>query len=156
MILWRLSTTAYARNFDGGYGLLFDGRWNSIGHAVTYCATSPSLCILEKLVHVGDPDLLPALSMVTYDVPDTLAVETITLDDMPDDWRLQEAWTQQRGNSWHRARSAPLLSIPSAIVPIPGSPDVNMMINHNHPDAGLISIENVAPFSLDMRLFAGG
>jgi RES domain-containing protein len=37
-----------ARSFDGGYGLLYDGRWNTAGHAVTYCATSPSLCLLES------------------------------------------------------------------------------------------------------------
>ena len=42
MILWRLSGEQYARSFDGGYGLLYDGRWNTAGRAVTYCATSPS------------------------------------------------------------------------------------------------------------------
>ena len=55
MQLWRLSGAAHARAFDGGYGLLYPGRWNSAGRAVTYCATSPSLCVLEKLVHVEDP-----------------------------------------------------------------------------------------------------
>ncbi len=64
MLLWRLSGVQYASAFDGGYGLLFEGRWNTAGHAVTYCASSPSLCVLEKLVHIEDPDLLPALIMV--------------------------------------------------------------------------------------------
>ena len=54
MLLWRLSGVQHAEAFDGGYGLLFEGRWNTIGHAVAYCATSPSLCVLEKLVHVED------------------------------------------------------------------------------------------------------
>jgi hypothetical protein len=31
MILWRLSGVEHARVFDGGYGLLFDGRWNTVG-----------------------------------------------------------------------------------------------------------------------------
>jgi RES domain-containing protein len=57
MLLWRLSIRRYANIFDGGYGLLFDGRWNTVGHAVTYCATSPSLCVLENLVHIEDPAL---------------------------------------------------------------------------------------------------
>src|SRR5258708_39409735 len=61
MLLWRLSGLQHAEAFDGGYGLLYDGRWNTVGHAVTYCATSPSLCVLEKLVHVQDPALLPEL-----------------------------------------------------------------------------------------------
>ena len=79
MLLWRLSGRQHAAVFDGGYGLLFDGRWNTAGHAVTYCATSPSLCLLEKLVHIEDPALLPDLIMVTYDVPDSLAIEIISL-----------------------------------------------------------------------------
>ena len=72
MILWRLSGREHAARFDGGYGLLYDGRWNSVGHAVTYCATSPALCVLENLVHIQDPDLLPDLVMVRYRVPDEL------------------------------------------------------------------------------------
>ena len=86
MLLWRLSGVQHAQAFDGGYGLLFDGRWNSAGHPVTYCATSPSLCILEKLVHVEDPALLPPLRMVRYDVPDDLPVETIAIAALPDSW----------------------------------------------------------------------
>jgi RES domain-containing protein len=38
MRLWRLSGIQHAGALGGGYGLFFDGRWNTIGHAVTYCA----------------------------------------------------------------------------------------------------------------------
>ena len=109
MILWRLSGEQHARSFDGGYGLLYDGRWNTAGHAVTYCATSPSLCVLEKLVHVQDPELLPALVMVRYDVPDSLGLETINIGELPAAWQLRESLTQQRGDEWHAALRAPLL-----------------------------------------------
>jgi RES domain-containing protein len=153
MLLWRLSGRKHARALEGGYGLHFDGRWNSVGHAVTYCATSPSLCVLEKLVHIEDPALLPELVMVTYDAPDTLGVETVGLDDLPPDWRRQEAWTQQRGDAWHQARSTPLLEVPSAIVPIVRSPDLNMVVNHNHSAASEVKIIAAEPFLLDPRLF---
>lgn len=153
MILWRLSGEQHARSFDGGYGLLYDGRWNTAGHAVTYAATSPSLCVLEKLVHVQDPDLLPALVMVRYEVPDELATEIISVTDLPDLWRLQESRTQQRGDQWHVAMNAPLLRVPSAIVPLDGSPDQNVLINHRHPAAARIAIAATEPFVLDPRLF---
>lgn len=153
MVLWRLSGDQYARSFDGGYGLLFDGRWNTAGHAITYCATSPSLCVLEKLVHVEDPDLLPPLTMVRYDVPDDLDVETIGILDLPISWRLEESSTQKRGDRWHTAMSAPLLRVPSAIVPLDGSPDQNVLINHAHPAAKKIEIAATEPFVLDVRLF---
>lgn len=153
MILWRLSGEQHAGTFDGGYGLLHDGRWNTIGHAVTYCATSPSLCVLEKLVHVQDPDLLPTLVMVRYDVPDRLAAETVSLAELPHDWRLQESWTQHRGDTWHVALQSPLLRVPSAIVPLEDSPDLNVLINHRHPEAARIILAASEPFVLDTRLF---
>jgi len=153
MRLWRLSGLAHARSFDGGYGLLFDGRWNTAGHAVTYCSTSPSLCVLEKLVHIEDPELMPPLMMVRYDVPDEVAVETIGLAEAPKMWRAQESWTQERGDRWHEAQQALLLRVPSAIVPLEDSPDVNVLINHRHPAVAQIELERAEPFVLDMRLF---
>lgn len=153
MRLWRLSGIQHAGTFDGGYGLLCDGRWNTVGHAVTYCATSPSLCVLEKLVHVEDPDLLPKMAMVTYDVPDALVTDIITLKDLPTDWRQQETLTQRRGDAWHRQGMTPLLAVPSAIVPIADSPDINFLINNAHPDAAKIKIERQELFTLDPRLF---
>jgi RES domain-containing protein len=152
MLLWRLFGRQHAAVFDGGYGLLFDGRWNTAGHAVTYCATSPSLCLLEKLVHIEDPALLPDLIMVTYDVPDSLAIEIIALADLPSDWRHQEALTQQRGDAWHRARSTSLLQVPSAIMPLAECPDRNVLINHAHQDAITIKLAASVPFSFDPQL----
>jgi len=152
MVLWRLSGRRYADAFDGGYGLLFDGRWNRAGNAVTYCATSPSLCVLEKLVHVEDPDLLPDLVMVRYEVPDHLGVETISLADLPPDWRSRESLTQQRGDDWQRSGRTALLDVPSAVVPLDGAPDRNVVINHRHPETGSIALSRAETFLLDPRL----
>lgn len=152
MLLWRLSGIRHAEAFDGGYGLLFDGRWNTVGRPVTYCSTSPALCVLEKLVHIEDPALMPALMMVRYDAPDDLGVETLGLSDLPADWRRQEVWTQQRGDQWHASLGTPLLRVPSAIIPLDRSPDVNVLINHTRKDAARISVVSVEPFVLDPRL----
>ena len=102
---------------------------------MTYGATSPALCVLEKLVHVEDPALLPDLVMVTYEAPDDLAVKTIALDDLPPDWIAQESLTQQKGHAFLRDGVAALLRVPSAVVPLRDSPDVNVLINHAHPAA---------------------
>ena len=153
MDLWRLSGRQHARTLDGGYGLLHDGRWNTVGHAVTYCATSPSLCVLEKLVHVQDPDLLPELVMVRYDAPDSLSVEAVTLAELPDNWRRHEGLTQQRGDRWHGARTAPLLRVPSVLVPLDGSLYMNVLINHRHAASARITSASAEPFVLDPRLF---
>jgi RES domain-containing protein len=152
MRLWRLSSQGLAEAFDGGYGLRFDGRWNTVGHAVTYAATSPSLCVLEKLVHVEDPALLPRLAMVTYDVPDDTPVARRTLGDLPEDWRRREAETQRIGDQFLSAVEAAILFVPSVIVLIRDSPDWNIVINHRHTAAGAITIERIEPFQLDVRL----
>jgi RES domain-containing protein len=153
MWLWRLSGKQHASAFDGGYGVLFDGRWNVAGNAVTYCATSPALCVLEKLVHIEDPQLLPELVMVAYEAPDSLGFDEVALDNLPQDWRRREGLTQGLGEDWRRSRSSALLRAPSAIVRIAQSPDLNVLINHNHPQAGEIRLSRQTPFSLDSRLF---
>lgn len=137
---------------DGGYGLRFDGRWNTVGRPVTYAATSPSLCVLEKLVHVEDPELLPDLAMVAYDVPEDVATTRWTLADLREDWRRREAETQRLGDEWVAGLEAALLFVPSAIVPIAGSPDQNVIINHRHPAAAAFRIERIETFALDVRL----
>ena len=153
MLLWRLSGAQHARAFDGGYGLLFDGRWNTMGRPITYCTTSPALCVLEKLVHVENPILLPELMMVRYDAPDDLAVENCGITELPANWRQQESWTQQQGDHWHGSLLTPLLRVPSAIVPFDRSPDWNVLINHHHPATARISIAAIEPYVLDPRLF---
>jgi RES domain-containing protein len=153
MLLWRLSGKRHAAAFDGGYGLRFDGRWNVAGHPITYCATSPALCVLEKLVHIDDPALMPDLVMVTYAAPDAMGAASIELDELPANWRRQESATQQRGEAWRGSLSTPLLRVPSAIVALRGSPDLNVLINHEHADASEIKIVASEPFTLDARLF---
>jgi RES domain-containing protein len=132
---------------------LYDGHWNTVGHTVIYAANSPSLCVLEKLVHVEDPALMPDLVMVRYEVPHDLTIKVVGIGDLPVDWRQQESLTQQLGDGWHIAVESPLLRVPSAIVPIVDSPDVNMVINHRHPDAARIRLMSAEPFVLDVRLF---
>ena len=153
MDLWRLAGAQHAQMFDGGYGLLYEGRWNTAGRAITYCTTTPSLCVLEKLVHVEDPQLLPALAMVRYEVPDSLDVQSIPIAQLPPSWRMQESWTQQRGDEWHDALATALLRVPSAVVPLDGSPDMNVLINHRHRAAAEITVLAAETFALDMRLF---
>jgi len=117
------------------------------------CATSPALCVLEKLVHIEDPALLPELDMMTYEAPDAIAAETIALDDLPHDWPHREDITQRRGDAWHDRQATALLFAPSAIVPLARSPDMNVLINPRHPASADIRIVAQEAFTLDTRLF---
>jgi RES domain-containing protein len=153
MRLWRLSSERRARDFDGGFGLSNDGRWNTRGRPVTYCSTVASLTALEKRVHVSDPALLPAQSLVTYELPDTISKRTITISDLPPDWTTRETHTQGIGDQWLDSVTQALLFVPSVVVPIANVPDMNVLINHRVAGVASIRIADIAAFALDPRLF---
>ena len=154
MLLWRLASERRARNFDGGYGLANNGRWNTRGRPVTYCSTVPSLCALEKRVHVVDPALLPPQVMVAYEAPDRLAVRKIEISDLSSDWAAREVETQALGDAWLDDGNEALLIVPSVIVPLAAASDRNVLINHRARGVEAIKIIDVVPFTLDPRLFA--
>jgi len=153
MRLWRLSSARRARDFDGGYGLSYDGRWNTRGRAVTYCSTVPSLAALEKRVHVIDPALLPPQVLVAYDLPDDLASSTIDIADLPNDWTIRQTLTQNAGDRWLDTSAQILLFVPSVVMPIANKTDRNVLINHRVAGAASIEIAAITPFTLDPRLF---
>ncbi len=153
MRLWRLSSLRRARDFDGGYGLSNNGRWNTKGRPVTYCSTVPSLAALEKRVHVTDPGLLPPQALVEYDVPDDIPAHTIAIGSLPSDWTTREMHLQRLGDEWLDSATEAILIVPSVIMPISSAMDRNVLINHRHDAAARISIAAVTPFTLDPRLF---
>jgi RES domain-containing protein len=153
MRLWRLSSARRARDFDGGYGLSNDGRWNTKGRPVTYCSTVPSLAALEKRVHVTDPGLLPPQTIVEYDVPDEIPMRTIEISDLPNDWTMRETYSRKLGDEWLEKCAEAILVLPSVIMPIAGAPDRNVLINHRHAATTRIMMAAVVPFVFDPRLF---
>jgi RES domain-containing protein len=153
MRLWRLSSVGHARDFTGGYGLFNNGRWNTIGRPVTYCATVPSLAALEKRVHVTDAADLPPQALVAYDVPDDIAVRNIEISALPKDWASRETHTQQVGNEWLDDGEEAILMMPSVVMPVADAVDRNALINHRRSDTTRITIAHVIPFTLDPRLF---
>ena len=154
MQLWRLSSALHAERFDGGYGLLHDGRWNTRGHPVTYCATGPAVCLLERLVHIEDVSMLPDDTMlVRYAAPDDIGLDSRPLAGLPAGWQADAEATRSMGDAWLEGGSAPLLSVPSRVVPVAASDERNLLVNHRHPDAASIVIAGIERFEFDPRLF---
>src|SRR5260370_26371757 len=153
MRLWRLPDARYAGSFDGGYGLIFDGRWSTRGRPVTYCSTVVSLSALEKRVHMTDPDLMPPQMLIEYAAADGLPQAEVTLDELPEDWIRRQPHTQRLGDEWLDRRSEALLVVPSSLVPIRSALDRNVLINHRHAAAESIRIVAAVAFTLDPLLF---
>jgi RES domain-containing protein len=121
---------------------------------VTYAATVPSLCVLEKLVHVEDVELFPKdLRLVELAAPEDLAETALEEPaSLPPGWWRDIGVAQALGSAWHAARSTPLLRVPSVVARSRETADRNLVINHLHPRAAEIRVAAVESFELDVRL----
>lgn len=143
MIVHRLAKAAFAA-LDGEGARLYGGRWNSPGRPVVYAAASPSLAVLEVLVHLDlPPELLPDdYRLLSIDIPEDLAVER--LDRTPPD----EDACRALGDAFLDRGSALALLAPSAVVP----QERNALINVRHPGMARVRLVGDEPFGLDPRL----
>jgi hypothetical protein len=90
--------------------------------------------------------------MVAYDVPEDLTVEETALADLPDGWTRDAVLTRRLGDDWLAAKRAPLMKVPSVVLPVRDSPDTNILINHGNAEAARIGVRSISDFRLDARL----
>ena len=150
MRVWRLTKARHARTaFDGEGARLYGGRWNSPGTRVVYTASTPSLAVLEVLVHLQAVAPLAAYVLIEVHVPDALVQ---TLARPPAGWRALPAppATQRVGDAWARGGRSLALSVPSVL-----SPDERLvLINPSHRDARRLRPGPAQPYRIDPRLVA--
>lgn len=127
------------------------GRWNEKGEEVIYTASSRSLACLENMVHKsGRGGTLTYRTMVIY-IPDTLAIEQVNLQDLPDNWNQIQLCKecQQKGSEWYNSKKTAVLKVPSAVIP----DEFNFVLNSWHPEFRQIKLVDSLPFIFDRRLF---
>lgn len=145
MILCRLCKAAHVA-LDGEGERSWGGRWNSAGRSMVYAAASPSLAVLEVLVHLDLPaELLPDdLRLLTIEVPDDAAVAR--LDSVPPD----DAGCVDAGDAFLKAGDTLVMLVRSVVVP----QEWNALINVRHADIARVIFRKDEPFRLDPRLLA--
>lgn len=143
MIVHRLTKAAFVA-LDGEGARRFGGRWNSAGRPAIYAAATPSLAVLEVLVHLDLPgELMPDdYRLLGIEVPDDAPVER--LDQTPGETDACQAV----GDSFLARAAALVLLVPSIVVP----QERNAIINVHHPAMdGVVVVAN-EPFRFDPRL----
>ena len=153
MFVWRVTRKTHADEPLSGEGARrFGGRWNHVGTAVVYTSESLSLAVLEYLVNLPVSDLPDDLVSIKTQIPESLTVKRISVDDLPDDWRVFPAVEQLKdiGTDWARDEKTAILSVPSVVIPT----ELNYLINPAHEATRHIEIVSVDPFALDTRLFS--
>ncbi len=107
-----------------------------------YTAASPSLAVLEVLVHLDlPPELIPNdYRMLTIDIPEDAPIEAL---------EVEPASAVAEGDAFLARRRALALLVPSVVVP----QERNALINPLHPDAARIRMVANEPYRFDPRLF---
>jgi len=143
VIVYRLAKAAFAA-LDGEGARLFGGRWNSAGRPMIYAAASPSLAVLEVLVHLDLPlDLMPDdYRLLTIEAPDDAPRER--LDQSPQSAEACRA----AGDDFLERGAALVLFVPSVVVP----KETNALMNPRHPEASGLRLVDDEPFRFDPRL----
>ena len=141
MRAWRISNYADLSGVGGRYSA---GRWNQLGRLIVYCADHPALALLEILVHVDAADLPENYQLLEISISEDLIAEPVAL---PLDWASDSTVSRIAFEYFCLVADAPVLKVPSAIVPHCS----NLLINPAHPKAGEIKILSVQRQPLDMR-----
>jgi RES domain-containing protein len=153
--LWRIGTDTpdYEAHDIAGLGAkLTGGRWNPKGMAATYAAPTRALACLETLVHLNAGGLPLNRYLVEIVAPDAVwsQAETWDAETLAIGWDAcpPGAVSLRLGAAWLRSNRAPLLVVPSAIIP----EEANVVINPAHPAAAQITARKVRRWTYDPRL----
>lgn len=113
---------------------------------MVYAAASPSLAVLEVLVHLDLPaELLPDdLRLLTLEIPDDVASHRLEPAPANDDAR------RAAGDAFLEAGDALALMVRSVVVP----QEWNVLLNVRHPDMARVAVRHAEPFQLDARLLS--
>lgn len=125
-------------------------RWNSLHTKLVYTAESRALATLEISVHLDLSEDLPTDRFyVEIDIPDTVIIQEVKVEDLPDDWNSKPPTiiTQTIGDDFVSGNKSAVLKVPSCIV----HQEYNYLINPNHPDASNIKVITKTPMKFDPR-----
>lgn len=151
MILYRISACKHINDLTGTGASLYGGRWNSLGIAMTYTAGSPSLAMLETLVHLGGR-ITGNFCQLALEAPED-SILTYSESDLPTNWREHPApdALKKLGNKFILEGKYLCMKVPSVIVP----EEFNCLINPEHPDFDKITVLVKGKINFDNRLVKG-
>lgn len=149
--VWRIvADRCRDRAFDGEGARLYGGRWNPPGIPATYTSFHLSLAALELFVNLEPGHLPDDLVAVPAHLPAGLPADELPLSALPGDWRTYPAPEpiQELGAAWLRSRSAPVLVVPSAVLPR----ESNALLNPLHAEYPDVRPGSPEPFAFDPRM----
>jgi RES domain-containing protein len=155
VILWRIAadTRKYrADDLSGAGAAKSPGRWNEDGQPALYAAPTIAMAVLETAAHIDDGGLPLNRYLVELTVPDTVwsGRQTLDVSQLDLTWSTIPAGrgSVKPGSDWLRGMTAPILVMPSVIVP----EEMATLVNPAHPASARITARIVRLFEYN-RLF---
>lgn len=149
MLVYRIGKSRFAKDITGEGARLNGGRWNNIGTACIYTAESRALAVLEYTVNVNIEDIPRALSITTFEIPDS-GIYELKEADLPGDWRKMPAPSSSKdfGTNILNKLGSLVIKVPSTVI----VEECNYLLNPNHSDHKNIKIIDVKDFAYDVRI----
>ena len=149
MDVYRISKCQYIDDLRGTGSAAYTGRWHSKGTYILYTAVSPSLALLESVVHLSTIPLLD-YCMISLKIPDD-NVLMMDISSLPPYWADNPAHPSLSiiGDKFVKANKYLAMQIPSAIMP----EEYNVLINPNHKDFEKVDINYKRKIPIDRRFF---
>lgn len=147
--VYRISKCAYIDDLKGTGAAQFGGRWHSKGTHILYTADSPSLALLESVVHIA---AIPRLDycMICLEIPDDRILK-INIADLPHNWDFNPAPNGLGiiGDNFIKRNEYLAMEVPSVII----VEESNILLNPNHKDFSKINTLYKRKIPIDKRFF---
>jgi RES domain-containing protein len=147
MLVYRIVHKKYATSlFASG----MEGRWNSKGNKVLYCAESIALAFLENMVRRKGVGFNDDFKTMFIEIPSKATITEISVDNLASGWREFNHYQscQSLGDIWYNERKHLLLKVPSAVLP----EAFNFVINTANADYKKVKIIEVTDLIPDKRI----
>ena len=152
--VWRIATDTPDYTSDdmtGAGAKKSGGRWNRIGVAIMYTASSRALACLETIVHLNSGGLPLNRYLIEIEIPDAVWSSAVTVNPARlAGWDAEPAGMASIdfGTEWATSKRTALLIVPSAIV----QEELNILINPHHIDVRNIVAHKRRKWLYDPRL----
>lgn len=149
MLVYRIARERYTA-LDGEGARLYGGRWNSPGRAIIYTSSTRALAALEVLVHVTPRTAPSDLVLLTIEVDDAMAFDTIDVSQLPRGWRerVDVPACREIGDAWFDGATPRVLRVPAAPMP----EEFNVLLAASLVAEGHAHIVEQRAFQFDPRL----
>ena len=152
MKVYRISKCDFISDLHGTGAASYPGRWHSKGTYILYTAGSPSLALLESVVHLSNI-IVSSYCMICLSVPED-KIKSITVAELPANWFVNPPadLLKNIGDQFINKNKFLALKIPSAIMP----EENNYLLNPGHPDFKKVSIVYTRTIPIDERFLRKG